>query len=49
VSFGAFLRRKLPLKIASFLGKTGICPIIETVVFLGARISHLETIETMDF
>jgi len=44
VSFDAFLGRKLPLMIASFFGKTGIglCPIIETVVFLGAKISHLE-------
>jgi len=37
VSFGAFLGRKLPLMIASFFGETGICPIIETVVFLGRQ------------
>ena len=38
MNFGAFLGRKLPLMIASFFwGKTGICPIIETVVFLGCQ------------
>jgi len=38
VSFGAFLGRKLSLMIATvFLRKTGVCPIIETAVFLGRQ------------
>jgi len=37
VTFDAFLGRKLPLTIHHFWGKTGICPIIETVVFLGRQ------------
>jgi len=50
VNFGAFLGRKLPLIIASFLRKTAICPIIENVAFLGRQnISYLEAIETMGF
>jgi len=37
VGFSAFLEGKLLLMIASFWVKTGICLIIETVVFLGRQ------------
>ena len=50
MSFGAFLGRKLPLKIASFFGeKQAYARLLKLLFFLGARISHLEAIEMMGF
>jgi len=45
-----WLPRKLPLMIASFLGKNRpYARLLKLLFFLGARMSHLEAIETMYF
>jgi len=50
VSFGAFLGRKLSLMIATvFLEKQAYVRLLKLLFCLGARISHLEAIETVGF